>query len=416
MSTYKKLIRCLSFFLLFVVLYMATGPLLPVQASSVTGTSTSTEELQERLAELQKKQEETRAKIDALNQDIQAGKNTAAAAQARRAALQQEQALIEEQISLKKQEIETKVVEIDQKVLEITQKQQEFDTNDKLFRQRLVAIYKMNDAGILSTLLSVNSFSEFLSISKNLQTISKNDTDLLTLLEDQRAQLEQAKADLESLLATLQAEQQTLDAKWTEYNANIAQQNVVISAAMQEIAQSEADKAAALQEVEATQNEMEEIWKSLGGSSGAYVGGALEWPVPSHNGKQYISSWFGWRTLYGRPNFHTGVDIATQGGTPIHGADIVAANTGTVVMVVINNGKSGYGSYVILDHGGGVKTLYAHCSAIYVSVGQTVSRGATIAAVGNTGNSTGPHLHFELRLDNTVKTDPWPYLTGDKEL
>lgn len=411
------LLRVVSVLLLFVLLGNATQvPVLSALEVKASSSNPTSEELKNRLEELQRQQKEARERVTAAEQKIQQGKNVAEAAQARRNALAAERAAIEEQITLMVAQIDQKVAEIDQKAIEIADKQAEFDANDKLFRQRLVAIYKMNDASMLSTLLSVTSFSDFLSVAKNLQNISKHDTELLETLETQRIALEQAKADMETLLAQLEAERASLQQKWEEYNANIAQEEATISAAMQQIAQNEAEKDAALADIEAAQAEMEKLWLALGGSSGAYVGGALAWPVPSHNGKQYFSSYYGWRTLYGRQNFHTGIDIARGPQASIAGATIVPANTGTVIYVKANS-NVGYGNYVIVDHGGGIKTLYAHCQTILVSVGQTVTRGVTpLGTVGNTGNSTGPHLHFELRINNTEKTDPYPYLTGAKEL
>lgn len=100
---------------------------------------------------------------------------------------------------------------------------------------------------------------------------------------------------------------------------------------------------------------------------------------------------------------HTGVDIAAPTG-----AKFVAAESGKVI--VASNNYGGYGKCVMIDHGGGIVTLYGHCSALYVSVGQYVTKGSTIAAVGSTGWSTGPHAHFEVRK-NGAYVDPVPYIT-----
>ena len=129
----------------------------------------------------------------------------------------------------------------------------------------------------------------------------------------------------------------------------------------------------------------------------------MAWPLPSV-GLSNITSYFGYRIhpIYGYSKYHTGLDIGASSGS-----SIVAANGGTVYSAGWNGG---YGLCVIIDHGGGVMTLYGHCSALYVSAGQTVSRGETIAAVGSTGNSTGPYLHFEVRLNGSY-VDPYPYVT-----
>ena len=116
-----------------------------------------------------------------------------------------------------------------------------------------------------------------------------------------------------------------------------------------------------------------------------------------------ITSPFGYRIhpIFGTMRFHTGVDIGAYYGSPV-----LASDSG----VVIDSGwLGGYGNCIIVDHGGGYSTLYAHCSELYVSYGQSVSKGQQIAAVGSTGNSTGPHLHFEVRI-NGEPVDPLGFI------
>ena len=143
-----------------------------------------------------------------------------------------------------------------------------------------------------------------------------------------------------------------------------------------------------------------------------YVGGEWIWPVPSNG---YISSGFGWRTLYGVRDNHIGIDISTgwvEGKWPyINGQPIVAANSGVVTKA--QYGTTGYGRYIIIDHGGNNFTLYGHCSTLKVGVGDYVQQGQTIATVGSTGNSTGPHLHFEIRLNGTP-VDPAPLVASTR--
>jgi murein DD-endopeptidase MepM/ murein hydrolase activator NlpD len=116
-----------------------------------------------------------------------------------------------------------------------------------------------------------------------------------------------------------------------------------------------------------------------------------------------ITSGFGWRThpILGYQRFHAGVDFGADYGTVIYAAD-----SGTVIFA---GWYGGYGNAVIIDHGGGITTLYGHSSELYVAEGQTVQRGQAIAAVGSTGLSTGPHLHFEVR-ENGEPVDPMAYL------
>ncbi len=140
--------------------------------------------------------------------------------------------------------------------------------------------------------------------------------------------------------------------------------------------------------------------KRSGGGSYSYTAkpnagitgtGRFTWPLPGVN---TISSKYGYR--WGR--LHSGIDISCGG---VYGRTIVAADKGTVTTV--RSSSSGYGLYLIINHGNGYSTLYAHCSSILVSAGQTVSKGQAIAKVGNSGRSTGPHLHFEIRVNGTAK-------------
>ncbi|MPZ74184.1 MAG: peptidoglycan DD-metalloendopeptidase family protein, partial [Nitriliruptorales bacterium] len=129
----------------------------------------------------------------------------------------------------------------------------------------------------------------------------------------------------------------------------------------------------------------------------APTGAALQWPA---NGPK--TSGYGWRThpIFGTSRFHAGIDIGAG-----YGAAIVAADSGVVVSA---DSRGGYGNTVVIDHGGGMATLYAHQSSMSVSAGQSVSRGQVIGAVGSTGYSTGPHLHFEVRVNGATR-DPMNY-------
>nr|WP_243238528.1 M23 family metallopeptidase [Merdimmobilis hominis] len=128
----------------------------------------------------------------------------------------------------------------------------------------------------------------------------------------------------------------------------------------------------------------------------------MGWPVPGYS---KITSDYGWR--FNNTDFHTGIDIS---GPNIYGKQTVAVADGTVAFVqtTYTPGR-GYGKYIIVDHGGGITTLYGHNSAILVSVGQKVTRGQALTQIGSTGWSTGPHLHFEVRV-NGKHVNPWTYL------
>jgi murein DD-endopeptidase MepM/ murein hydrolase activator NlpD len=137
-------------------------------------------------------------------------------------------------------------------------------------------------------------------------------------------------------------------------------------------------------------------------SSSANANGSFLWPVASY---VYVSSRFGLRIhpITGVQKTHTGMDIASNQGTAVYASD-----GGTVTLAGWNGG---YGNCIMIDHGNGYVTLYGHLSAINVSKGQTVSQGETIGLVGSTGNSTGPHLHFEV-LQNGTRIDPEQFFSG----
>ena len=151
-----------------------------------------------------------------------------------------------------------------------------------------------------------------------------------------------------------------------------------------------------------------------------YVGGTLMWPVPKAPSTSAITAYYNAGYSQGYPgSSHSGVDIAIP-RNEVGKYDAVAAAEGRVVVSVSgqNGSKRSYGNYVIIDHGGGVYTLYAHANSVYVTTGQYVKQGEPIIQIGSTGNSTGPHLHFEVRIGGSSysnKVDPLPYITTKKE-
>ena len=197
-----------------------------------------------------------------------------------------------------------------------------------------------------------------------------------------------------------------MEAEESNMTALIAEKKNQIASTESEIAES----ASTIEEYESQLNQQTSAIAALEAAVAAdkralasqrkYSGGAFVWPAPSYT---YISSEFGYRVhpIYGRTIFHSGLDMAAPGGSPI-----LAAADGVVVAATY---ESSMGNYVMINHGDGLYTIYMHASALYVSSGQEVSAGDQIAAVGSTGNSTGPHLHFSVRLNGSY-VSPWNYL------
>ena len=175
--------------------------------------------------------------------------------------------------------------------------------------------------------------------------------------------------------------------------------------------QSKEDLMKVIREIDEYNKQYEEINRQIiallaNGIDSNYIGGTLAWPVPGYT---KITSEYAMRVhpITGVYKLHTGVDISAP-----MGANFIAANDGIVVKAEMN---SAYGNMVIIDHGGGISTLYAHGSEILVTVGQSVKRGDAILKVGSTGYSTGPHAHFEIRI-NGQTVNPMDYLLNEKDI
>ncbi len=316
--------------------------------------------------------------------------------------------LVKKQINILNSDIKSANESLTKKQLELEAKKADIVKTDDLFKERLKAMYVMRNDGPLSTLLSVDSFSELLTATDTLQRISVADTELLKHLDEEKRSIEEEEASIQQLVNSLVEKQGTLEQKQSELAGymKVLDRNLSDTEAQSEAAKE--TQREVYKEYIAAKKAME---AEFGTSQGEFVGGEWIWPVPTNG---FISSPFGWRTLYGKPDNHIGIDIATgwgEGWSYISNQPIVAANSGTVTKAVYSN--RGYGNYIIIDHGGNNFTLYGHCNSLSVGVGDYVTQGQQIATVGSTGNSTGPHLHFEIRLNGTP-VDPQPLVQGTR--
>lgn len=314
-------------------------------------------------------------------------------------------------------EMETQIQELNEKIDalqdSISQKEQELIEKKKMLENRLVAMYMEKETTFLDVVITGNLMN-FISNQDMIKQIADYDNKLITEVEELKTTLEKEKkeiedakaekeqknkelldlkAEKEAKAANLTEEQKGLEAKLSEYKAQ-AQQYAELE--RQAIAKEEAARKAAAQRSSASSSTA----SASAPVSNPYTGGKLGWPCPSSS---RITSPYGYRILFGVRDFHTGIDIGATTGS-----NIVAAESGTVILA--NYGwNGGYGNYIIINHGNGITTRYAHASKLYVSAGQTVSKGQVIAAVGTTGNSTGPHLHFEVRTNGSHR-NPLNYL------
>ena len=350
---------------------------------------------------LKQQQEELQNQIDEANGELENVQNELSEN------LQQVQKLDEKIASSQTEldELNAKITElqtsIDQVGAELQKAEESYNSQKKLLDDRLVEIYEEGEIQYLDVLLSSKNMSEFLSTYFLVTELVDYDKQLLEDMSEKKHEIELSKEKLDNEqeeLATIKANQ-TKTAKIVE-NTKTVRENFIAK-----LSEEEKQIQSQIEEYNRQLDEVNaEILKlAMDGIDTQYIGGELAWPVPGYT---RITSKYGMRThpITGVYKLHTGVDI----GAPM-GANFVAANDGIVVKAGYNGA---YGNMVIIDHGGGIQTLYAHGSEITVNVGDTVKRGETVVLkVGSTGYSTGAHAHFEVRI-NGVTTDPLPYITN----
>jgi murein DD-endopeptidase MepM/ murein hydrolase activator NlpD len=264
------------------------------------------------------------------------------------------------------------------------------DQNEDL-NKRLRAMYMNGEMGMLDIILSSANIAEFMSAVEMVQKIYESDIQLLEAMEAQYATIDAQKKELERLRQQLVAGQ---TARINKQHEITAYKNA-IALARGEVSEENKRLSEMLDALNEEANRITaEILKKMGSQD--FIGGAMLWPV---SGYSKLSSRFGNRmhpTLR-VPKMHTGMDIPCPTGTPIR-----ASNGGTVIMAGWNGS---YGNVVMIDHGGKIVTLYAHNSSLAVSEGDVVAQGQTIASAGSTGRTTGPHCHFEVRVNGEYQ-DP----------
>ncbi len=315
-------------------------------------------------------------------------------------------------------ELDTLIVNKKEEVESMKQSLKEAEQTEadqyEAMKKRIKFMYERGNTSYISILVAAENFSDMLNKAEYIEVISQYDRSMLEDYQKTKEVISQIKDQLvseENELVNAKKEASDkevemnglIDEKNTqienyekditnkeqaikEYEAEIAAQNATIAALEAKIAQAEREAA-----------------ENVSGNDvgpGSYGGGTFCWPAPSYT---RISSDYGNRLppTLGVQQFHNGVDMAAPSGSPI-----LAASDGQVIAAAYS---STMGNYIMINHGSGIYTIYMHASALYVSSGQNVSRGQKIAAVGTTGRSTGPHLHFSVRV-NGAYVSPWNYL------
>jgi murein DD-endopeptidase MepM/ murein hydrolase activator NlpD len=338
-------------------------------------------------------------KISALNSEVRALDPQIDEATSRRKQLEAEVASLRARIAQKQAEIEATQVE--------------YDSQKHLLENRMRESYKQGDLFYLDLLLASKNINDLIARTTLVQRVIESNHVVAMGLDSTKHDLQQAQAELDRDLETVQTKrteaelvEKRLRLMRGERQAKLNEQTSIQNQKSSLMAETEANadrlrELAAEEEAEARRIAAELAARATAGA-GVY-NGVMAFPVPGG----YVTSPFGWRLhpIFGTQKFHTGVDIGKGSG-----ADIIAAGDGTVISASYGwNG--GYGNRVWIDHGDGLVSTYNHLleGGILVSNGQTVTKGQHIAEMGSTGYSTGPHLHFETRV-NGEPVDPMGYL------
>ena len=364
-----------------------------------TAAAATQSQLKKKQAQLESQQKNIAAKLRNL-------KKSKAAAQDQLDLVNELVENLQTQITTVNNQIAAANAEIKDIEEEIALKDKEIEDSKEKFKERMRAIYISGDmTGGLEVILCSDGIQEFISNTVYLEAMAKYDQGLIDELvndkagyQEKKKQVEERKKEIDARKAELARKKTELDAQQKEAEALMKQIKEDEEAYKKKQAEIDLQMAKARAQLDALISQ-----NNANSQNTEYYGGSFGWPTP---GYKRITSPYGPRTytLDGRriSSYHKGIDIGAPSGTKI-----VASNGGKVVTSAYNAG--GYGNYVILDHGGGKMTVYGHMSKRGVSVGQSVSKGQQIGKVGSTGRSTGPHLHFEIRINGTA-VNPINYL------
>jgi murein DD-endopeptidase MepM/ murein hydrolase activator NlpD len=355
---------------------------IPLQAGSL-------EDIVRRQNAIAAKQKESQGKLDNLTytadkinaqlKELQVQINTA------------NKVLNEKQAECSRAEAQIKTVQ-----KEIDKKQKELDARREVLGLRIKGIYEDGEMSYLGLLFQSTDLGDFISRIEYLSTLIANDQKLLDDINTQQEEMVKKKEELETirdrsaqLLAEAKAAETELEAKKQQQKTTLEQNKRSQQAIIDEN-----------EKLEAESNALREKIRQLqAGRKGGTVGTVSNWPLP---GYYEVSSSYGWRThpITGRRTMHSGIDIPAPTGAAVR-----AVGAGDIIFA---GWYGGYGNAIVIDHGGGTSTLYGHQSRLAVGEGQKVSQGQIIGYVGSTGFSTGPHLHFEVRINGNT-SDPMRY-------
>ena len=407
----KKTQRIIVIIVAAALLLSVMIPVLSVFAQASV-TQSDIQNIKDELGDIQAQKKEAEKKLNSIRNDLSRAKE--------QVALVQEQVLLcEQEINVSQAMLDKYDAQIAEKELEIQGLEEQEEAQYQEFYQQVRWMEETGGVSYLSILFEARSFADMLDYAMLIGDIMDYSDRIINELKETQRQLGLARDALESDRADQALVQQELEGRREELEQKRADAQTLLG----QIAASESEYAKQAKELAESEAKINRELKEAERKYAAQLAelerqrqaavnmtsGNWYWPLP---GRYKLSSLFGGRTLYGRYDNHTGTDIPAPSGTPIY-----AAQDGIVTTVNRNRYASSYGYYCTISHGGGYVTLYAHqCQVPAVSEGQTVRKGQVIGYVGTTGNSTGNHLHFELRVNgvrnSALKLYPGMTFTG----
>ena len=362
------------------------------------------------------------AEIDRAKEEVKNLKSNLTDVEALKAELEKSKSDLAAYVTQLDNELSGIQAKIEQYNTLITEKEQQIaDTTDELneaikqqeeqyaaMKKRIKFMYERGDTFYLEMLFSASGLSDMVNKADYIEALSQYDrnkldeyVEIIEMVQLCKDELEAEKEVLDEAKLAVETEEANVSSLIQEKETQIYAVSADISSKEAAIKEYEAMIAQENEEIAALEKAVAEEKARLEAENARkYNGGMFAWPCPSYT---RISDEYGNRThpILGIQQFHNGLDMAAPGGSAI-----LAAYDGDVVAAAYS---SSMGNYIMIDHGSGLYTIYMHCSALYVSKGQVVTKGQNIAAVGSTGRSTGNHLHFSVRLNGNY-VSPWNYL------
>ena len=391
---------------LFIIGFLMGSLAMPVYASTLSDAKDEKQQLEsnkskaeKQVEQLQKKQQKLQASIEKLDKQM---------------------AQLDEKLTELNDELETARTALAKTKEELAQAKIDEKNQYESMKVRLKYMYENGESGYLDIIFQAKSIGDMLNRAEYVAQIAEYDNTMLDRLEatkekiaEKEVQQKKEVQEVKAIRAEVKAQKQELKTTaWNkrkqvkEFQQSIKKQKSLIAAYEQQIDEQEKKiqelEEKAREEAQKAQQAKQNSSSSSTGStsSGSYTGSGFTWPCPSSH---TITSQYGYRIhpILGTSKLHNGIDVGAA-----YGSSIVAADSGTVIAAGYN---SSMGNYVMIDHGGGITTVYMHASSLLVSSGQSVSRGQQVAKVGSTGLSTGNHLHFSV-MKNGSYVNPWDYL------